>query len=251
MNQETTTMTSGIDISGHNVGDEIVAGEGAWTFGQGVAETFDNHIARSVPGYSWGHELTIAISKYFAKPKGLMYELGCSTGTLSVRLAEEHRRLGLSVVGIDVEEEMIRHAATLHSNPKLKFELGDITTFPYEVCDFVASHYTLQFLEPSARVEAIGQIYKALRPGGAFILFEKVIEDSGTIQDLLTQLYTDFKLERGFSPLQILSKTRSLKSVLTPSSSIENLERLRAAGFGTVGIIHKSLQFEGYLAIKP
>ena len=233
-----------------DVGDDITAGAGHWSFGHGVAGTFDNHIARSVPGYAWGHDLTIAMSKYFAKPGGIMYELGCSTGTLSVRLADEHGVLGVNVVGIDVEGEMVRHATALHAKSNLSFELGDITSFPYDRCDFVASHYTLQFLEPSERVATIEHVFQALRPGGAFMLFEKVLESSSVIQDIHTQLHTDFKLERGFSPLQIVSKTRSLKSVLAPSSSAQNLERLRSAGFGTVGIIHKSLQFEGYLAIK-
>ncbi|MGH7428223.1 MAG: methyltransferase domain-containing protein [Candidatus Methylomirabilaceae bacterium] len=124
-NEEAAAMTLGTDIVGNDVGDNIGAEVGQWTFGQGVAGTFDSHIARSVPGYSWGHDLTVAMSKYFAKPNGLMYELGCSTGTLSARLADEHRSLRLSVVGIDVEDEMVRHAAALHSRLNLTFELGD------------------------------------------------------------------------------------------------------------------------------
>ncbi len=119
-------MTSGIDSVGIDVGDDIEAKVGQWTFGQGVAGTFDSHIARSVPGYSWGHDLTVAISKYFAKPNGLMYELGSSTGTLSARLADEHRSLGLSVIGIDVEDEMVKHSAALHSRLNLAFERGPL-----------------------------------------------------------------------------------------------------------------------------
>ena len=55
--------------------------------------------------------------------------------------------------------------------------------------------------------------------GGAFVLFEKVRGPDARFQDILSQLYNEFKLRNGFSSEEIVEKTRSLKGVLEPFST--------------------------------
>jgi tRNA (cmo5U34)-methyltransferase len=54
----------------------------------------------------------------------------------------------------------------------------------------------------------------------------------------------------GYSPDEIVSKTRSLKGVLEPFSSKGNYDMLERAGFQDVNTVLKYLCFEGVLAIK-
>jgi tRNA (cmo5U34)-methyltransferase len=81
-------------------------------------------------------------------------------------------------------------------------------------------------------------------------LFEKVRGADARFQDMMTAIYTDFKLDQGYNPDEIISKSRSLKGVLEPFSTQGNLDLLKRAGFVDVMTIMKWVCFEGFLAIK-
>jgi len=112
------------------------------------------------------------------------------------------------------------------------------------------AYYTIQFIPPRRRQLIIDKIYQSLNWGGAFLLFEKVRGPDARFQELLNGLYTDFKLKNGYSPDEIISKTRSLKGILEPFSVQGNLDLLKRAGFSDVTSIMKYICFEGFLAIK-
>ena len=82
------------------------------------------------------------------------------------------------------------------------------------------------------------------------LLFEKTRQDNPRTNDILNQLYTDFKLNNGYTGNEIVAKARSLKGVLEPLSTGQNLELLEQTGFYNSTIIHKTLCFDGILAIK-
>ena len=86
--------------------------------------------------------------------------------------------------------------------------------------------------------------------GRVLILFEKVRAPDARFQDMATALYSDFKTEQGFSDVEILSKSRSLRGVLEPFSSGANIGLLQRAGFIDIWPIMKYICFEGFVAIK-
>ena len=67
---------------------------------------------------------------------------------------------------------------------------------------------------------------------------------------MMTTLYNDYKLREGYSPEEIIYKTRSLKGILEPFSTQANFDLLKRAGFTDVISVQKYLCFEGFLAIK-
>ena len=77
-----------------------------------------------------------------------------------------------------------------------------------------------------------------------------VINGDALDQDILTEAYVDYKLEQGYDPMNIFSKTRSLKGVLEPFSTQGNIDLLKRAGFLDIVSIQKYLSFEGFLGIK-
>jgi tRNA (cmo5U34)-methyltransferase len=81
-------------------------------------------------------------------------------------------------------------------------------------------------------------------------MFEKVRANDARFQDIMTGLYTDYKLDRGYAPDEIIAKSRSLKGVLEPFSTEGNLDMLRRAGFVDIVSVQKYICFEGFLAIK-
>ena len=74
----------------NNVGDDISAGKGRWSFSGKVSKTFDEHVDRSVPFYKEGHQLIVDMQEFFLQEESVCYEIGCSTGTLTKLLSENN-----------------------------------------------------------------------------------------------------------------------------------------------------------------
>ena len=81
-------------------------------------------------------------------------------------------------------------------------------------------------------------------------MVEKVRGPDARFQDILSQVYIEFKLTQGFSETQIINKSKSLKGILEPFSTKGNLDLLKRAGFKDVLTVFKYACFEGFLAIK-
>ena len=81
-------------------------------------------------------------------------------------------------------------------------------------------------------------------------MIEKVRGPEARFHDILTRLHDDYKLDQGYSPEEIISKSRSLKGVLEPFSTQGNIDLLKRAGFVDIMTVMKHLCFEGFLAIK-
>ncbi|AHE97599.1 methyltransferase domain-containing protein [Thioalkalivibrio paradoxus] len=233
------------------VGDELRADNANWSFGGDVSEHFDEHVQRSVPFYRAGHELVTHATDFFLPNGSLLYELGCSTGSLLTRLAARHRRKDVRIVGIDREPEMVARAREkCAGHPNVEVIEGDILEVPLENADVIIAYYTVQFVLPRVRQQLIDRIYQSLNWGGAFFLFEKVRGPDARFQDMLNALYTEYKLEQGYQSEEIVAKMRSLKGVLEPFSSEGNLGLLQRAGFTDITTVFKYICFEGFLAIK-
>lgn len=235
-----------------SVGSSIVAGRGEWSFASSVPETFVDHIRQSVPGYDEGHDLICEVSDFFLRNDGVIYEIGCSTGQLIRKLASRNPgRADLSWVGLDNVPEMIAKCeAECRGMPNISFLLEDVRNFRFENTDLILSYYAVQFIPPRDRQDLIDKIYAALNWGGALIIFEKVRGPDARFQDMLSNLYTNFKLRNGFSAEEILAKTESLKGVLEPFSSRANVEMLERAGFKDIMPIYRNICFEGLVCIK-
>ena len=235
-----------------SVGDNIEASKASWSFGGDVAISFDDHVSKSVPLYNEGHEIVCGLSDFFIKTDSLVYEVGCSTGALISKLTKHSdAKQSARFVGVDIEPNMIDFATNKFSSIKnLEFIADDFLLMDIEESDFIVAYYTIQFIRPSLRQELINKIYNKLKWGGAVVMFEKVRGADARFQDILTTLYNEYKINQGYSPSDILTKSLSLKGVLEPFSSQANVDMLKRAGFQDINTVQKYLSFEGFLAIK-
>lgn len=239
------------DTAQIHVGEGIAAENARWTFGANVPNTFEGHVAKSVPLYDMGHDLVCKISDYFLSDDSTVYEIGTSTGLLLERLVKHNQGKKIRWVGIDCEEGMIAKAREkFEGNPDVTLEVGDVNLMDLEKADLIVSYYCIQFIKPKFRQPLFDKIYNALNWGGAFVLFEKVRGPDARFQDMFTALYHDYKLDQGYSPDEIVGKSRSLKGVLEPFSTQANLDFLKRSGFVDVVSVMKYLCFEGFLAVK-
>lgn len=235
-----------------SVGDGLKAERANWRFGGEVAKNFDDHVSKSVPLYNEGHGLICELSDFFVKPGSICYEIGCSTGTLTLKLAEHSAGMDKAhFVGIDIEPDMIAVAKERGlGKSQVSFVVDDVLQMEMQPADMIVAYYTVQFIRPSERQRLIDKLFNSLQWGGALILFEKVRGADGRFQDILTRMYDDYKLSQGYTPEEIVYKARSLKGVLEPFSTQGNIDLLRRAGFTDIMTVMKYICFEGFLAIK-
>lgn len=234
-----------------NVGENINADNANWTFSGNVVKSFSEHVKKSVPLYTEGHNLVCQISDYFLHDGSYCYELGVSTGELIKKLAERHRNKNINFVGIDIEPDMINEAkSNLSGFSNVDIEIADILLYEYKKADLIVSYYTIQFIPPRIRQDLINIIFKTLNWGGCFLLFEKVRGPDARFQDMCTGIYNDYKLKQGYTADEIIAKSRSLKGVFEPFSTQGNLDLLERAGFKDVMTVMKYIPFEGFMAIK-
>jgi tRNA (cmo5U34)-methyltransferase len=234
-----------------NVGDSIIAENANWSFRGTVSKNFDSHVLRSVPLYKEGHDLVVKTSDFFLESGSLCYDIGCSTGELTRALAKRHCKKKVKFIAIDNEPDMIKEAkkkCTALNN--ISIIKSDMMNIDFEKADLIIAYYTMQFIKPKNRQIIFDRIYKALNWGGGFLLFEKVRAADARFQDIMSSIYTDFKLDNGYTSEEIVAKSRSLKGVLEPFSTKGNMDLLSRAGFVDIMTIMKYVCFEGFLAIK-
>ncbi len=233
------------------VGDVINAENGSWSFAVNEPNTLTEHMRKSIPQYDKGHALIQEISEFFVNQNSLIYDVGCSNGVLAHSLAQKYYGKNALIVGIDCEENFINAAKNNYGKTNnLDFEKKCAIDYPYKACDLVILYYTLQFIDIDRRSELIANIFECLKEGGGLLLFEKSRQKNSRTNDILNQLYIDYKLKNGYSGNEIIAKARSLKGVLEPLSSFQNLQLLERVGFNEPSFIYKELCFDGILAIK-
>ena len=238
-----------------SAGDNIETKRASWTFGGETALSFDEHVSKSVPFYKEGQDLVTTISDYFVKDDSICYDLGASTGALTVALAKQYSDRGSNAqfIGIDTEARMVELANERKRDESLKnleFICDDVTATEFSESDFITAYYTVQFIRPSQRQELINNIYQSLKWGGAFVMFEKTRAPDARFQDIMVGLYDEYKLSVGYKPEEIFSKTRSLRGIMEPFSSQANIEMLQRAGFKDTITVMKNIFFEGFLSVK-
>jgi len=234
----------------NSVGDGIYTKNANWKFSKDIVKKFDQHVKKSVPFYTEGHDLICNVSDFFIKDNSVCYEIGTSVGELIFKMAEYDNHQNVQFYGIDVESDMISEAQSRNSYDNVSLETADISTYELQKADMIVSYYTIQFIHPKLRQQILSKIYDSLEWGGAFLWFEKVRAADARFQDIMVSLYDDFKIMNGYSPEEIYSKSKSLKGVLEPFSSQGNIELLKRAGFKDINCVMKNICFEGLLVIK-
>tara|TARA_A100000164_G_C21910983_1_gene775622 strand:+ start:1320 stop:2039 length:720 start_codon:yes stop_codon:yes gene_type:complete len=232
-------------------GENIKIQNANWSFRGTVPKNFDKHVKRSVPLYEWSHEVGLKVSDFFLPKKSVAYDLGCSTGTFLKSLSQRHHNKKIKLYGIDEIQNMLQIARKKNRKiENVKFIKSNLNKFKFKKCNLISAFYTIQFIHPSKRQFLIDKIFKNLNWGGGFIFFEKVRGPDARFQDMLNQMYSDYKFDNGYSAEEIFNKSKSLKGVLEPFSTKGNLDMLKRAGFKDCITIFKYLCFEGFLAIK-
>lgn len=237
--------------------------ESKFEFNEAVASVFDDMLERSIPFYD--EILNIAIFFILRHLQNLdsiespiIYDLGCSTGNLLLRLSEalaqdsKLKNKKTSLIGIDNSNAMIERATLKSSalNANVKFFTQDFLKANLQKSDVICAFYTMQFVRPLQRAKMIEKIYETLKNGGIFLFAEKVISKDCVLEAQMIECYYEYKKTQGYTQGEIYKKREALENVLVPYSVDENIAMLESSGFSHIEILFKWINFTLFLARK-
>lgn len=228
-----------------------------FVFNEDVAKVFPDMIKRSVPGYPTIVENLGVLAAQFAQPHSALYDLGCSLGAVTQALRRHVRTDDCRVIAVDNSHAMVERCSEyLHAQDAMFQELlpvevieADILALDFQPASLMALNFTLQFVAPEQRQELLSRIRKALLPGGALILSEKLRFEDEAEHELLGELHLAFKRANGYSELEIAQKRSAIENVMKPDSLELHRERLLAAGFSKVVPWFQCLNFASLIAL--
>jgi tRNA (cmo5U34)-methyltransferase len=227
---------------------------GSFKFTSDVASVFDDMASRCIPFYREVIQLTAEVAQDYVPNGGHIYDLGCSTGTTLLYLAKCLNGKNISMTGYDPAEAMLKKANEKSHvytySHEINFLNGVCESASIKQANMVIMNYTLQFIELEERAKAISRIYENLEQGGVFLISEKLREKDPKVEKLNTRAYESFKAGNGYSFLEIANKRQALENILVPQSTDENIAMLKNAGFSTVDVLFKWLNFATFIAIK-
>jgi len=227
---------------------------GDFVFDENVARVFEDMINRSVPGYSTILAMIGVMAERYCQNGSRVYDLGCSLGGASFAVVKAVPDRDYSVVAIDNSEAMIARLqnkiAEEGSIVPIQCRCENILESEIAIASMVILNFTLQFLPPQQRDRVLKKIYQGLKPGGLLIISEKIRLPDTALDELLVDLYHDFKQSMGYSELEIAQKRAALEKVLLPETLGTHRSRLQRAGFQSFDVWFQCFNFASIVAFK-
>jgi len=223
-----------------------------FTFDQKVVDVFDDMVLRSVPGYKQMIELIGLAGRTYPVINSNVYDLGCSTGAVTLSIASNLKSESVKIFSIDNSKEMIEQCSKnlFGTEANIQYICDDIENIQFENASLIVLNLTLQFIKPKNRSKLVKRMYDSLLPGGALIISEKTINENEEINKSLISLHESFKRENGYSETEIAQKRKAIEDVLIPESIEQHLKRLSDAGFKKPLVQMQCINFASFLAVK-
>jgi tRNA (cmo5U34)-methyltransferase len=231
-----------------------VAEIAGFRFDEDVVAVFPDMIKRSVPGYQTIIAMTGTLAERYAQANSNCYDLGCSLGASTLAMRRAINVTNCRIVAVDNSPEMIKRCKAIlsaeSSNVPVDLIRADILDSTIVDASMVVMNFTLQFIAPTLREKLIQEIYRGLKPGGIFILSEKIAFADQHLNELMVDLHHSFKRANHYSDLEISQKRTALDNVLLPETLTKHRARLHDAGFNKVEPWFQCFNFASLLAIK-
>ena len=209
------------------------------------AQAYDDFIRKLVPDYEVFHEL---LTKHLGQVASV-FDVGCGTGNTSLRLLENNPDIRLTC--LDTSAQMLESA---------KSKLGDQHVFtespienyePSDNFDAVVSVMVMHNIQTiSDRLKTYLKIAGDLPSGGTYLTVNIFQGETDQLQKVYMAQWRDFML-KNLPENEVDGKWIKLhKEKDKPLKLLEQIRLLQEAGFSTVDVVHKRLQFAMLIAQK-
>ncbi len=218
-------------------------------FNEQVADVFEDMIHRSVPGYALSLSMISLLAAEYLQKHSYAYDLGCSLGA-ATRAMYAHRPKHCRLFAVDQALPMLQRCRLSLPDASIALICADLLDVRICQASMVVMNYTLQFIQPAQRLALLERIHRGLKPGGIFVLSEKIAFAQSEEQAFHTQIHHGFKRQCGYSDLEIAQKRAAIEDVLIAESLDRHMQRLRQAGFSKLWTVTQSLNFVTLFAQK-
>lgn len=211
-----------------------------WTFeNKEVANNFNNHVREQLPWYDLATQSIVHIARHYIPQKGLVYDLGASTGNIGNAIKNILSDRQSEFIAIEKSKEM----ADIYQCDYGKLIVQDIKDYSYKNFDVCIAFLSLMFVEPKYRLELMENLYSNLNIGGAIIIFDKIESVGGYIGTINYRLTLAEKVKIVKDYKQIIDKELSLEGVQRPIK-YELIEKFNP------NLFFKFSDFVGYIIEK-
>ena len=136
----------------------------------------------------------------YSQSSTYIYDLGCSTGSLLVKLAKTLKpHASIKLIGVDNSPAMLKKSEEALKNFPVPYELVEENlneNLTFINASVIVLNYTLQFVQPENRVSVLQNIYSGLIPGGSLVLIEKVKSEFPELNNTLIEFHTNSKSKK-------------------------------------------------------
>lgn len=234
-----------------------------WEFDESVTQVFDDMLERSIPQYDLMRKTVTDTACHFLleQPGSHVLDLGASRGEQLAQVIEA-RGLGKHYyAAVEISDPMFdalkeRFADERRAGYIQLLQMDLRREFPTfgdgmkPVAGVVMAVLTMQFIPIEYRLSILAKIHRMLRPGGAFIMVEKILGATSEIDEMMLRQYLTLKNHNGYGREEIERKRLSLEGVLVPVTARMNEEFLKGAGFEKIDCIWRWQNFAGWVAIR-
>ena len=230
------------------------ASDGAFEFNASVARVFPDMLRRSIPGYAATIQAIGSLARRHVQPDSRCFDLGCSLGAATLAMRHGITVPGCRIISVDNAPAMIDRCREVIAGDEASVPVdivcGDVRETEITGASMVVMNYTLQFIEPADRQALLARIARGMKPGGVFVLSEKVRHPDPAIEATLVELHHEFKRRHAYSELEISRKRAALEDVLIPDDVDTHKARLREAGFSHIAVWLRYMNFVSMVAFR-
>lgn len=185
-----------------------------WTFE--TLPDFDRHVRAHLPWYDMVTEAVALVARHYIPRRGLVYDIGASTGNVGRAIAATLEEREADLVAI----EPCRNMARRYQAPGSLVE-ADALAFDFAAHDVSILFLTLMFPPVAERRAFVERLRRKLRPGGALIVVDKCVPPAGYEALVHLRLTMAGKVQAGVSAAEIVEKEIALSGVQRPISVAE------------------------------
>ncbi len=180
-------------------------------------------------------------------------DVGCGAGNYTLKLLQ--RLPNLEVTLVDLSQPMLARAVErigrATTGPVTALQ-GDIRQLTLDAgrFDIVLASAVLHHLRTDQEWhDVFAALYRSLRPGGSFWIFDLVESSTPAVQKIMSERYdkylTDFK-----GPAYRDEVFAYVAKEDTPRELVFQLDLLRRVGFSQVDVLHKNVCFAAFGGVK-
>lgn len=204
-----------------------------WSFDDSVAKRFQQEAMTNIPDYERVLGMCLGVAnKKFDKNISII-DVGSALGhTMDIFVKDGFKNIS----GVDNSAEMI-------TNSLYKHKVVLSSKLPKGNYDMVLANWTLHFVDE--RKQYIQDIYDNMNQNGVFILSDKTPQN-----DIIKEMYYDFKRNNGVSNEYIYGKEERLKGYMNLLPIEWYMQTLKEIGFKSVQIINSRFGFVTFYCEK-